>query len=578
MRYHLTMEPGAPPADTTTIQVVSDEPTDGALCVLVVGAGSALTFPLPSHGEVLIGRAEEADLRICEPWISRRHGRLLVEPTLRYQDLGGANGSRVRGRRLASNETVALRIGDVVELSQTQLMVQHHVRRRAPPHIWLHGYFEPRLEQECARAAAFGLALSLARISLRKPVADAALVDLLGPHLGQEDLAAWYGEDELELLMVRRDADAARAAVEAIRAALSRQGVKTAAGLATFPTDGRGAGALMSAACTRLHGGDETGPALLSTEEPMASVCALVTRVAASDAPVLLLGESGAGKEVIAQALHARSSRAAGPLVRLNCAAFSESLLESELFGHERGAFTGAHAAKPGLLETANGGSVFLDEIGEMSPALQAKLLRVLEERQVLRVGGLRSRPLDVRFIAATNRDLAAEVRTGGFRKDLYYRLSGLVVEIPPLRERRAEIEPLARLFIAQACARAEKRREPSLSDGALEMLRTYDWPGNVRELRNVMERIVLLCDADRIERRHLPLDKLLPAAIAASEEPGDPPGDLRAELQRVERSHIVRALEACNGNQSQAARMLGIARNTLLARIREYGLQSIGK
>jgi two-component system, NtrC family, response regulator AtoC len=569
----------SPEGDATTVQVASGDPAAREHCVLVISAGSALTVPLPAAGQVLIGRGEGADLRICEPWISRRHGVVLVDATLRYRDLGGANGSRVRGRLLAPGETVEVRAGDVIELSRTQLVVQRQARRPPPAHIWLHGYFESRLEQECVRAATFGLTLSLVRLSLGSPITDPALVELLAPHLGDEDVAAWYGEDELELLLPRRDAAAAAAPIEALQTTLRNRGVVTAVGLASAPADGRDAAALMAAACTRLHGGGtRERPALLASEGPMAAVYDMVTRVAASDAPVLLLGESGSGKEVIAQVVHARSPRSGGPLVRLNCAAFSESLLESELFGYERGAFTGAQTAKPGLLETASGGTVFLDEIGEMSPTLQAKLLRVLEDRQVLRVGGLRPRPLDVRFLAATNRDLEVEVTRSGFRKDLYYRLSGITVEIPPLRRRQAEIEPLARLFVADASARAGKHRAPALTAEALDALRAYDWPGNVRELRNVIERAVLLCDADHIERCHLPLDKLLCSIAAPDEASAPPPGDLRAELQRVERSMIARALDVCGGNQSQAARMLGIARNTLLARIRDYGLQGLGK
>jgi transcriptional regulator with PAS, ATPase and Fis domain len=243
--------------------------------------------------------------------------------------------------------------------------------------------------------------------------------------------------------------------------------------------------------------------------------------------------------------------------VSFNCAAFSEALLESELFGHERGAFTGAVHEKTGLLESAPGGTIFLDEIGEMPLALQAKLLRVLEEKKVTRVGALAARPIDVRFVAATNRDLEAEVDHGAFRRDLYYRLSAFTIAIPPLRERVGEIAPLARGFVEEAAVRAH-RRVPELSAEAIATLEAMPWPGNVRELRNTIDRALVLATGDLIEACHLG-EELAPAKLAP--EPAD------------ERERIRRALEQCAGNQTKAARVLGIARGTLIARMEQYGL-----
>jgi len=304
----------------------------------------------------------------------------------------------------------------------------------------------------------------------------------------------------------------------------------------------------------------------------------LVERVAASDISVLLLGETGSGKEVMAEAIHSRSPRASKPLLRLNCAALSESLLESELFGHEKGAFTGADKSKPGLLETAEGGTVFLDEIGEMPAPLQAKLLRVLEERMVTRVGGLRPKPIDVRFISATHRDLGAESSRGRFRQDLFFRLNGISLVIPPLRERPSEIEALARAFLAAGLAPGAP--EPTLSPAAVAALKAHPWPGNVRELRNVMGRAMVLSGGGTIEPEHLNLEPPRPAprlepapAAAPSQAAAMPEGPLSQAIDALEKQRILDALERCAGNQSRAAKMLGISRGTLLARLDAFGI-----
>jgi transcriptional regulator with PAS, ATPase and Fis domain len=233
---------------------------------------------------------------------------------------------------------------------------------------------------------------------------------------------------------------------------------------------------------------------------------------------------------------------------------------------------------KAGLLETADGGTVFLDEIGEMSLGLQVKLLRVLEERRVLRVGGLKSRPIDVRFVAATNRDLEAEVARGAFRQDLFFRLNGISLVIPPLRERVAEIEPLAKGFLRVASKDACRAREPKLGGDALAWLRAYTWPGNIRELRNVIERAVLLSTEDAITLEHLPVEKMgstLPTRALRPRplEPPDQAAGLKGELEAVEHQRILDALAQCAGNQTQAAKVLGISRGTLLARLERYGL-----
>lgn len=281
----------------------------------------------------------------------------------------------------------------------------------------------------------------------------------------------------------------------------------------------------------------------------------LVARVARSELSVLVGGETGVGKEVFARRIHERSARADGPFVPLNCGALSEELLASELFGHEQGAFTGAQTTKTGLLETAAGGTVFLDEVGEMPMSQQVKLLRVLEERMVMRVGGLQARPIDVRFVSATNRDLRQEVAAGRFREDLYYRLNGITLRIPPLRERIGEIPGLSREFLAGAATKAGLRTPPPLSAEALAALERHPWPGNVRELKNVIERAVVLAGDEPVGVEHL-FEDLGDALPSATELPQ------RGEVD--ERTRIVQALQQCAGNQTRAAELLGVSRRTL--------------
>ncbi len=292
----------------------------------------------------------------------------------------------------------------------------------------------------------------------------------------------------------------------------------------------------------------------------------LTLQVAESDANILIMGESGTGKELIAGALHRNSPRRDKPLVSLNCAALSDTLLESQLFGHMRGAFTGAVMNQKGLLEEADGGTLFLDEIGDVSPAIQAKLLRVTQEKDFIVLGSTRTRKVDVRFVAATNKDLMNEVREGRFREDLYYRLNVISINLPPLRERRADIEPLARHFL-KVSSRRMKKDVPGIDDAALQALLQYDWPGNVRELENVMERAVILARSGTITVGLLPLGarrEALPAAAAAT--------SLLA-LDEIERLHITSILKETAFNKSRAAEILGISRKTLDRKIAEYGL-----
>jgi transcriptional regulator with PAS, ATPase and Fis domain len=336
---------------------------------------------------------------------------------------------------------------------------------------------------------------------------------------------------------------------------------------------------------------------LVVTDERMLQLHRLLRAVAQGTISVLLLGETGVGKEVIAQSIHRYSPRASRPFVSINCAAIPEALLESELFGHERGAFTGAVREKTGLLETAEGGTLFLDEVGEMPLPAQAKLLRAIELRQIVRVGGVRPRPVDVRFVSATNRDVEELIAARSFRRDLFFRLNGISVSVPPLRERVAELDGLAARFLTEFSA-SLGRGHLALSEAALHRLRSHAWPGNVRELRNVIERAVLLCDGRQILPEHLSLEPTgavgteparaehvpPPPSLmattpfgraAAIPTPPDvwPQSALSEELQATERRRILEALERCAGNQTRAAEMLGISRRVLIHRLEAYGV-----
>jgi DNA-binding NtrC family response regulator len=312
-------------------------------------------------------------------------------------------------------------------------------------------------------------------------------------------------------------------------------------------------------------------PQIIGRSAALAEAQRLVKRVAESAAStVLVTGESGTGKDVIARAIHALSPRAAAPFMNITCSAIPETLLESELFGHERGAFTDARERKAGLLEQATGGTVFLDELGEMSLVLQAKLLRFLEERAFRRVGGHEDLRPDVRIVAATNRDLLARVREGHFRADLYYRLAVVELSLPPLRERTDDIEPLARHFIARFSD--ELRRPPCrITPEALRLLQRYPWPGNVRELRNTIERAVLLCEGPDLDTELLQLD--LTRATRTLDAPGFrlPEGGL--VLRDLERELLKQALQLSGGNQTEAARLLGMSRDQVRYRVEKHDL-----
>ncbi len=423
---------------------------------------------LPATGTLTLGRGDECDVIVDDASVSRRHARIVVDDTtLTIEDLGSANGTRIR--RVQS----AVETAEVVELRLA----------RGVPTLFV-----------VDEAVTIGSVTLLVREEARAPAPPApAKVDGVSSEIVQESPAT------------------------------------------------RG-------------------------------VFELAARLAKGPLNLVLTGETGVGKEVLAAHVHRCSPRAKGPFIEVNCAALTESLAESELFGHQKGAFTGAANAKEGFFEAADGGTLFFDEVGELALPLQAKLLRVLETKKVLRVGATTPISVDVRVLAATHRDLPADVKAGRFRQDLYFRLNGMTVRVPALRERRADIAELARRFAART-ASVMGLAEPALEPAAITRLEAHAWPGNVRELRNVMDRAVALAGGSGIGVAHLFFDEAAQSVRAGAPARAAGEGDLRESLDAEEKRRILEALAACDGNQTKAAEQLGMPRRTFVARLQQYGL-----
>jgi two-component system, NtrC family, response regulator AtoC len=555
------------------------------------------TFALPLSGDVTIGSGEGVDIRLAETSVAPRHAVLTTGSRMTLRDTGSGSATVVGSRRLSPGEISPLSPGVVMLLGGVTIVVQASGASTRLRHVRSHDYFEGRLEDECARAEGSRSPFAVIRLRFARNQAQ-AVEEAFTRHLRPVDLVAMYSADEYELLLSDTTAEKAATTAQWLNDSVKSKGVgEVMMGLACWPGDGRSPEVLLAAAGVALHGRQDLPPSRVPSAGAIEALRPLVERVAAANINVLILGETGVGKEVLARRIHELSPRAGSPLLCVNCAALTETLLESELFGHERGAFTGAVQSKPGLLEVAEGGTVLLDELGEMPLSIQAKLLRVVETRSVTRVGGLKARVIDVRFMAATHRDLEADIVRGRFREDLYYRLNGVSLMVPPLRERSNEIRPLAEEFVA-VCAKQTGRAPPKLSSGAYRALERYAWPGNVRELRNVMERAVMLSQSDVIDLVHLPVERLgrtLPLErVSEPPPPEDEPLSVRpgtysfspgagAKAQTEtpaapggeddERTRILHALERCAGNQTHAARLLGVSRRTLISRIERYNL-----
>lgn len=579
--------------------------------LLVMSRDVFATQPLPASGSLTIGRSATADIQLQDPLASRKHATLEIGDTIIVEDLASANGTRVRDALIEPGRKVEVGPGEAIVIGTTCLMVQNNRSPLVPRRLWSHTYFENRLEEECARASLAGTPFEMARIHVDRHAPWMQVAPILVREIKPPHLLAAYGPNEYEVLFYAIDADEADQLLESAVSGLAEAGFVARVGTAWYPRDGRSPDALISHACLPLRstldqeaaaeGLSFIGPAMQRIQE-------VAARAAEANINVLLLGETGVGKEVLAQRIHRLSPRADKPILCVNCAGLTETLLESELFGYEKGAFTGATQPKPGLLETAQGGTVFLDEVGELPLVIQAKLLRVIDSRQVMRLGGLKARPIDVRFISATNRDIEAEVQRGTFRRDLFFRLNGISLTIPPLRQRLSEIPALCEKFLSNACLDFGRNPEPVISQRAMALLRGYSWPGNIRELRNVIERAVVLCTGFEIGPEHLPTEKIRPILadnacqlVPSQQSPSTeaPPADpetqpvrstngVPAVLPRGRRSYrdggrggsrederrrIVEALAACAGNQSRAAMLLGMPRRTFVAKLAMYAI-----
>ena len=578
----------------TKTTIADDEDEGGSSAgfhILLMSPDVFTSLPLPSSGALTIGRSAKCDVHVDDPMASREHSKLHVEHLngelrLSIEDMGSANGTRVRDAVIKPHDRVPILTGDAVIVGSTVLMVMQNRSSMGPRRLWSHAYFEARIDDECSRSAKTRSSFALTRVRFTGSAHWTRVLPVLARELPSPHVFATYGPRDYEILFLDVGEAQVEEAMRSLIASCHVAGLDGRYAVAWYPRNGTNAETLIASANGLLNvrkgqNGEPLGPSV-ALGPSMQRVREMASRAASSPINVLILGENGVGKDILAQFVHKLSSRAHKPFVALNCAGLSETLMDSELFGHEKGAFTGATSAKVGLLESANGGTVFLDEIGDMPMSMQAKLLRVIETREVRPVGGLKARPIDVRFVSATNKDLEAAVVKGEFRTDLVYRLNGLTLAVPPLRERTDEIPALADTFVAAACHGMGRDPNVRVRADALDHLLRYRWPGNIRELKNIMERAVAMCDSDEITPEHLPLEKMssvsdgyvdlkriTPVAPTAAINQNLPP--LSDATKQAERQRMVDALVASHGNQTRAAQLLGMPRRTFVSKLDQY-------
>ncbi len=512
--------------------------------------------------ELVGGRGEECDIPLeSQTKVSRRHFAVRrAGKFLTLEDLDSTNGTKLNGVTLRGAER-RLVGGDVIQAGTATLTVA----AASGTGIASTGVTS-RLELELQRIGAAGDSATLVRIDLPGDASGEA-TDRLRHLMSRSAVFEERDEGQYAALLEGVDGDAFAASVRTLFESAEITAVR-------FPADGATFSELWRAAGRAQAEDDVDLPKGVCVADPaMMKVFRVAQRVARTDTTVLILGETGSGKEVLAEQLHKFSARAARPYVRLNCASLPETLLSSELFGHERGAFTGADRRKVGYFEAANGGTLLLDEIGELSLSMQVKLLRVLENRTVLRLGATAEVPVDVRVICATHRDLQAMVSEGTFREDLYYRVSAFTLTVPPLRERPIEVGLLTELFVRQHAERMGMA-PPAVSDAVLAALTSHRWPGNVRELRNAIEHAFVMCDGDTILPEHLPESLRTPAHEAAPGTDVAAAGGVKDKLEQIERASIVKALADEGGNQTRAAKRLGMSRRALIYKLGKYDIK----
>jgi transcriptional regulator with AAA-type ATPase domain len=521
--------------------------------LVVSQKGIARVLEIADGAELVIGRGEDAAIAVDDTRASRRHAVVRRAGTaLVLEDLGSRNGTVVSGLRVRG-ERRALAGGDIIVIGDATIVVASIAAAPATPSSG------SLLDEGLSRVA-------------QEHGGRATLLWLQGewrrsPALGQLEGAPFI-EAQPGGSCVVVVAPLSPSQLEALKRADPALKVDAR----QYPDDGTTGAALIAPFTANPLVGD-TGLDVVVADPAMVEVFRVARRLAAVPSTVLITGETGTGKEVVAELIHRAGPRTRGPFVSVNCAALPDSLIESELFGHAKGAFTGAQDDKKGYFEAANTGTLFIDEIGELPAGTQVKLLTVLEQHKVRRVGDTQERPLDVRVVCATHRDLQAEVKAGRFREDLYFRIAAFTVSLPPLRDRPGEVQLLAQLF-ARRAARAANRPSVTFAPEAQAAIARYRWPGNIRELRNAIDHAFVMCTGPRVRLSELPA--AVQEAFRRNAAPAAAPAEaLKDQLDGIERKRIEAALAEENGNQTRAARRLGISRRTLIYKIGKYGLKS---
>jgi DNA-binding NtrC family response regulator len=546
--------------DKTTIEREQPRSATPRASLVVYHRDGAKVATLGKGSSLVVGRVHPADVVVLDPSLSRQHARFgWDDEGFHVEDLGSTNGTSLNGARIAGR--VRLPAGEAVTIGDVTVALQVvDGDDRSALGIDGHDRFLAAVDDEVVRSKTFGRSFSLSMVR-----GDRHLrywVPALRSKLRPVDRVGAYSEDAVLVLTPEHTAP------------IAVPGLKV--GTATFPADGGSVDELIESARRALRGERISQPppsaAPILGDAKMREVWDTIARVATSALPVVIHGETGTGKELVARALHQQSGRR-GAMRSVNCAALPATLLEATLFGHEKGAFTGADRAREGVFEQANGGTTFLDEVGELAPAAQAALLRVLEAKTVTRVGGDRDLEVDVRVVAATHRDLESMCEAGTFRWDLLYRLNAVTIQLPPLRERAADIAPLAESFLREA-ARENGRSVRAIDENAAGILRRYRWPGNVRELKNVIERAVVIARGDVITPEDLPPRVRDSDDRSKSSLPSAKDGGLKEQMRSYEIQLIVDALKKHNGNQTEAARALQMPVRTLAHKMQTYGIK----
>ena len=569
--------------------------------------------------DVIIGRREDAQIPLEDEQASRNHAKIsFVNSKIVVADMGSTNGTMVNGSLIKEK---TLEDGDEVMIgaSVLQFFVPTSMGDKSQGiTIRTHNYFETRLNEELDRAARYSRPLSLLMIGINfrelikseeKSVLDhkkgliiAELVVMIKAMIRTMDIISSYSSEELELMLPETDkAHALKLARRISEDSVKTVGIPVNVGISSFPEDSQSkellvdkcrqalklsrskkTEAIADAAKENVKHITVIDREVVIHSEKLQAIFEMITRVASSNINVLVLGETGVGKEVIAEAIHHRSARKTQTLISVNCAALTETILESELFGHEKGSFTGADKLKIGLFESAKGGTIFLDEIGEMPMKTQAKFLRVLQNKKIMRVGSSKEIPVDVRIIAASNKNLEECIERGHFREDLFYRLNAITITVPPLRERKEEIPALVANFIKLFNAENSKTIQ-NVSPDAMEILCQYDWPGNIRELKNTIERAVVITNADTIFKEHFsskifkapqpkrPLEAEVESEFFDDADRETAMGDMKIIVASYEKKLILNALRKCGWNQTKASEILNVPRRTLVSKIKKY-------